>query len=699
MRVRNAASSRFEGRTPSAHGRRRTTAIQACLLGTLLAAAACSDGDPTGPGEERPVQLPAQAGQLTRADLKPEGDVVESADGFHVKGQLHVDGAHGRTTFANADLDVRFAGDGSVRSISGSAHIPSPDPHVTFADPVRADIGWFAGRVLNQNADIGIPLREDTEYFVYHVSTAFEMRIATGETGEDAVRPLKVRAPIGGQILMIVDPSDPMYYVYGEHDLIGGAGIGWSRHARIPFIPRHPVEGLGAFEGRNTRTGSFTVLKVLTVTGQMVDNEMNELHLSLDDPFSSELRMDYQVGYNGEMALDLFLKDIAGLEIPIGEGSGGMRRQLSTRGEFHGHAYVNGMTTNDFSWWPTFIPARPASSLRTSGFLMSSGDFDITIAGQYGWDLPTGRQAMRGSFNLMPSAMTLTGEVQNADITWGLRGTVTKDATTVAYLPPQQILDGIRPALDAEVGRRVADADAAWNNLQDATKDYEFELSLRGIRSSLPAIVDAAKKQLANQIAAALRDHDGTIYEGQLRSHLYDADDTYYAQLDALKAAALNAHDNATTRKAIENALRAVAARRVFSTTFRYKVLGKTVKTVNINERIMSDANANKLITAANNVKYIGETSNRKLKMHQIYDAIPSKQIFERVRSQIADGTAQIPQLTEAGFVISHDKVGTFGVYAILGGTRHELGEIDPFDPADVIGAVSRVVVDGLIAY
>jgi hypothetical protein len=663
------------------------------VLFALGLVAGCSN-DATAP--EEPASPAYQPKTLTRDDLTPEGQVTETANGYEVQGALNVKTDEGGVAFLNADLNVEFDDKGRVRNITGTTEIPSPSDRIEFANPVQADIGFFSGKFLNENRDFGILLKDDTDYFVFNFGVTLEMRIATGETGADATRPVVVKAPLGGQLLMIVDYNDPMYYIYGAQDLIGEAGTGWSLHGRIPFAPTHPVQGLGYFDGKTTRVGSFPIFKVIDVSGQMVDNNSTELHLSLEDPLSSDLRMSYQCGYNGAMALDLFLKDIVGVDIPIADGSGGLWREVSVQDIFQGHAYVNGITS-DLDWWPAFIPAAPVAALETSGFVKSDGDFDIRVAGEFGWSLPGGGgKAMSGHFDFAPEALTLGGAVKDENTVYNIEGRVTKETTTVSTTPPQAILDQVSSGVTDELDERIAEAEQAWNNLQDATSDYEFELSLRGLRSALPNVVDTAKQALATGIANELKKHEGTAYYSQLRDHLYAADDAYYAQLNRLKADAQQIQDNDATRAEIEAALRAVAARKIFTTTFKYKVGGVTVKTVDVSRRIMSDSQANQLITAADNVKYIKETYDRKISMQQIYDSIPDKQIFEQVKDDIHDGVIVIDDVGEIGFVYGNDSQ-VFNVYAIIGGERHELGEVNLFSVVDMASAVTRAIVDDLV--
>ncbi len=636
------------------------------------------------------------AGTVHRNDVTFDGDVQENGGNVTVHGGVHVTLADRRVDFLDADMQMTFDDDGALRHVSGKAHIPSPTSRISFADPVEAEIGMYSGRELNANGIAGIRLMDDTDYFVYRVKTAFEMRIATGETGANATRPIAIRAPLGGEILMVVDYNDPMYYVYGSQDLLGALGFGWSLHHRIPFVPDHPVLDLGGFNGGTTRTGTFPVFKIVSITGQMVENEDTEVHLSLEDPFDSSLRMDYQMGFNGKAELDLFLKDIVGFNLPLAEASGGVWREISTANLFRGHAYLNGLTTQDFSWWPAFIPAKPIARLSTRAAIKSTGDFDVALAGTYGWDLPTGRSTMEGEFELTPAALTLKGTVVAGSDKESVAGTVTKDSTVVAIVPPASLLAGIHEDVLKEVDDRIAAGQKALDDLQKATSDYTIELSLRGLRSSLPSIVQTARKALDDGIASELSKYKGKIYYSELKSQVNSNAKPYYAALDRLETAAKEIKDNNATRKEIEAALRGLAANKIFSMTFTYKVLGKTVATVKVSERILSDANAAKLTTAADNVKYIKETSDRKIRMQQIYDAAPSKEIWARVRQDIDTGAKRIPTLNAFGFVLHHGGSHAFSLYAVLAGKRYELGSVNPFDPAAVGNAVSVTVVPGL---
>ncbi len=231
---------------PNRKNRRLTPAAAATLAALVVVITACQDstGPDTAGGMDQDTVTVLPATGLSDADLKPDGTVVQTADGFTVDGSLEV-AVDDTTTFefTDAELRVRKDSSGHVTSISGTADIPPPADRITFEDPVHAQVGFFSGKYLNDNGDIGILLNDDTDYFVFEIGVALQMNVATGETGEDAVKPISVKVPVGGRILMVIDYTDPMYYVYGEQDLIGAAGVGWSLHGRIPFEPTHQVAG------------------------------------------------------------------------------------------------------------------------------------------------------------------------------------------------------------------------------------------------------------------------------------------------------------------------------------------------------------------------------------------------------------------------------------------------------------------------
>jgi hypothetical protein len=93
---------------------------------------------------------------------------------------------------------------------------------------------------------------------------------------------------------------------------------------------------------------------------------------------------------------------------------------------------------------------------------------------------------------------------------------------------------------------------------------------------------------MTNRLNSELSKHNGKVYYNSLKSHMWSAADPYYDALNRLEAAAREIRDNDATRREIENALRGLAARKTFNTTYTYKVLGVTVATVRVSATILS---------------------------------------------------------------------------------------------------------------
>ncbi|MDT8341051.1 MAG: hypothetical protein RQ751_06020 [Longimicrobiales bacterium] len=656
-----------------------------------------NDGDPPADTLTPIGQLPATS--VTRDDLEPSGTVVETADGYTVVGELAMATSDtSEVRFVNADLHVRFDDQGRVRSISGTAEIASPHERIEIEDPVRADVGFFPGAWLNQNRDLGILLRDDTDYFIFDFQAQLKMNVATGETGENATKPVSVKAPIGGRALMVVDYTDPMYYVYGEQDLLGSIGTGWSLKQRIPFRPDHPVavQDFGAFDGGSIRNGSVTIFKVFSVSGVVVDNEYTEVHMNTADPLASDLRAGYRQGFNGALEFDLGIKDMVGIALPIASASGGVWAEASVQDVFNGYAYAAGATA-DFSWWPGFIPAKPTTSLDALAYVTSEGNFEVGLEGTYGWVFPDGEESMTGVFNLSNDGMLLEGRVVSGDVEYALGGRVTEANTRVYFQPPQQLLDEIAGAVNDEVLPRIEEAEQAWNDLQAATGEYEFELSLRGLRDDLPRWVDEGVARLTAGVNSAIASQDGKVWESDFRSKIRAADNVYYDQLAQLKAAAQNATDNATTRTVLERELREMAARKIFTFTYTYKdpIFGTTLYSTTVTRRILSDDQANRLIEAANNVYRIQETSDLKIQLQDVYDTVNERDLFEEVRDDLQDGLLVMRGIEELGFVVDHDQPA-FALYARIDGTVHQAGTIRALTIAELMLGLPDAMIDAL---
>jgi hypothetical protein len=241
---------------------------------------------------------------------------------------------------------------------------------------------------------------------------------------------------------------------------------------------------------------------------------------------------------------------------------------------------------------------------------------------------------------------------------------------------------------------------------------------LRGLRSAIPAIVTEAKKRIADEMAAGIKsgrdqaskilsDNGLALCGDNISSQVNKLDDPYIAALNRLNNAAAETNDNATTRSEIEGALRDLAKlnRLKTSTTVTITAGNKEVKalgvvitpkctikddfkrTVSIDVEVLTAEQVNMLNTAADNVKYIAETSDIKIQAQEIFDHIPAKEIMEKLKSDIQSGVKTIPSIEELGFVKNH-KEGTYSFYWVVGGSKKDLSDINIFDPESIVDAI-----------
>jgi len=114
--------------------------------------------------------------------------------------------------------------------------------------------------------------------------------------------------------------------------------------------------------------------------------------------------------------------------------------------------------------------------------------------------------------------------------------------------------------------------------------------------------------------------------------------------------------------------------------------------TRSVNIKVLSDQQVADLNWAANNVRYIAETSNIMIQAQQIWDALPTEQILQDVRDGIASGVKLVPTVDQVGFVHTH-ATGNYAFYAILSGVRHDVAQYD-LNAATIADLLTDLIVD-----
>jgi len=681
--------------------------------------------DPCGNPAECPGQCPEfEDGILGKGDLKGEGNVVETDEGMSVDGKLTITTPdNSEVVLEDAEITILYNEDGTVKSMEGKAAVPSPTDYMEFTDPVQADLGYYSGKYLNENWDLDILLIDERYYLGFKIAVALELKVGANSDPE-ATKPLSIKPPVGGHILYIFDYTDPFYYYSAAQDALGAMSFGESSEGNIPYIPIQPVDEIVTFDGKSVRGGTFPIFKVIEVSGVMIQGTDFNVELVEADPFPFSFSAGYGAGVNGEFELSLPINNWITFAIPLGEASAAITAEAGTNG-IKAQAFLNGLAEPDNSWWPEFIPVKPGGQIRASGYVQQAGEFDLELSGEFNLELPSNTYELDGFMGATNEAFTMTGNLLASGLTWAAGAEFRKDETEFMANPPQELLDDINSLVDANIDSALLKAETALADLEKATADYEFELSLRGLRSLLPGIVSEAKKRIADEIADGIKsgrdqankilsDNGLALCSDNISSQVNKLDDPYINALNRLDKAARETNDSETTRKEIEEALRDLAKLNRIDKSITVTITAGNKKvnnpspipdvpacsifkddynrTVSINVEVLTSEQVLLLNEAADNVKYIAETSDLKIKAQEIFDRVPAKEILEQLKQDIQTGTKSIPSIEEVGFINYHAQ-GTFSYYWIADGEKTDLSDIDIFDPK----SISEAIIDNLI--
>jgi len=273
--------------------------------------------------------------------------------------------------------------------------------------------------------------------------------------------------------------------------------------------------------------------------------------------------------------------------------------------------------------------------------------------------------------------------------------------------------------VNAAFDRILADKLDAFKKLESAISDFEFEVSLRGVRGALPAIADkitailnalptSISKDVYDGVRSGINSRRTCTFLGCIPSNskrdsiARDARDDakatsiikikpYITSLKTLKTRALQA-DDAALRDALEKALRQVYAHRIFKENIKVVVnlpspLKDYTHTESVNERVLSMTNANKILLAANNMKYIQTTSDTKISVQQIFDQIPVDEAVEKARQDVADGLKTIPTFGGAGMSVTN---GSYNAYILLNDEQYG-AEFNILNPIELLVGIADI--------
>jgi hypothetical protein len=107
---------------------------------------------------------------------------------------------------------------------------------------------------------------------------------------------------------------------------------------------------------------------------------------------------------------------------------------------------------------------------------------------------------------------------------------------------------------------------------------------------------------------------------------------------------------------------------------------------VRLNFPVIPSAQVDQLNLAADNVKFIAETSDIRISAQAIFDAVPSEEILNRLdllKQDIATKVKTFSDFAGVGFVKNHE-TNEFTFFIERGNERKDIANFNPFDP-DVI--------------
>ncbi len=675
--------------------------------------------DPCGNPIKCPGMCPANGTTaITKNDITATGSVSTTDTSLTVAGgTMNINlGNNNSLQLDSANVTVVYNADGSVRYMSGQAQPPSPKDYFQFENPVKADIGYYTGKYLNDNWGLDITLQDNRYYFAFLFSVNLELRVGAN-SDPNATKPISIQAPFGGHVIFIADYTDPFYYFDGEQQLLGSLGIANSYQGLIPYVPVQPVDKIVAFNGKSFKSGSFNVFKVIDVNGYMVQNQDFNVELTNNNPFQPTFKATYGAGINGTFDLTLPIVSFVDFNIPMGESSAAIVASAGSGG-VTAQAFLNGFAQPDNSWWPSFVPVKPNGQLRVQGYVEQTGMFNLSIAGKFGLQMPGTTEELEGAAAANNQEFKLSGSVTKNTESWQASVAFKKDTTELTATPPNTVLNNISSLVNDNINAGFAKADSALAALQDATKNYQFELSLRGLRSSLPAIISTAKQTISDAEASAIasgRSQANSILSGNgyalcsdnISSVVNNVGAPYIAALNRMLNAVNDTNDNAQTRTELEAALRQLAGLNTINKTVQVTIVagnkavvvaGITItpqctvkqtyyRNVSVQATVLSNSQVAQLTTAADNVKYIAETSNIKISAQQFYDQLPTKAQLTKLQQDIQSGTKKIPSIGSVGYdyVYSTKK---YIFFFIADGQKKVVAQFDLFDGQSIGNSV-----------
>jgi hypothetical protein len=258
-------------------------------------------------------------------------------------------------------------------------------------------------------------------------------------------------------------------------------------------------------------------------------------------------------------------------------------------------------------------------------------------------------------------------------------------------VPPQ-----FNEALQGEVLKEARAAEqqvsGVWNQYQQATENYEFELSLRGARQAVPPVCDSIISGINSGIENAFKKWPKTF--GIAAPGKSAAKKSAYNQAAAIKTWLTRVRDRARSadsesmRAALKTAMQDLLAHQTVK--IKVSVLGTIY-----NKDVISSSTETWLRKGLAAIDSLPEASDRKIQAEQIWDAAPKREVLMETKKAIETGVGAVPRVESIGF---HHWLSS-GQWLLLatvahGNSRSEVQFVfDPGNPAAIGASIGRAFV------
>lgn len=271
---------------------------------------------------------------------------------------------------------------------------------------------------------------------------------------------------------------------------------------------------------------------------------------------------------------------------------------------------------------------------------------------------------MEGVSRFSPSGIAVAGEVKDGGFEMSLQGGVSVEQHQPPYVYGKtSVPAGLQPDMHQEIQRLAAgvreELDRTLSGYEQATRDFEFELSLRGMRTVVPPAAEAIIREIDRQIPANINARwpkvtiplVGKVEAPGKSTAIAEANkqaEPHRVRLRAL-AARMRTGDNASARAELDAAIRTVLANPRIHIT--YKVPATSTTFTVIDYTYVDAQLRNRLNTALAAVQALPAASDRKVKAEQVWKQTPKREVLLNTAEAIEKGiTNAIPRIDSIGF-------------------------------------------------